>query len=69
MEEAADELEAFMVGYVRRGLLVQWPAIEVVGEVCLDDCRRDRCANRYGVDRHLVVARGDAEVSELALST
>jgi hypothetical protein len=36
VEEATDELEALVVGDVRRRLLGQWRAVEVVREICLD---------------------------------
>ena len=66
MEEAADELEAFVVGDVRRRLLVQRPAVQVVGQVRLDHGGRDSCAHRDGVDGHGDAARGPGEDAELA---
>ena len=68
MQEAADELEAFVVGYVCGRLLREWSTIEVVREVCLDHSRRDRSADRYRVDGHREVLGDlgkDAEVVEV----
>ena len=52
VEEAADELKAFVVRDVSSRLLCKWATVEVVREPCLDHCRRYRSPNRYRVDGH-----------------
>lgn len=51
-EEAADELEAFVVGNVCCGFLMQVFASEIMQQIRLDDCGCDRSAHRNSRDGH-----------------
>lgn len=66
MEKAADELEAFVIRDVCRGLLRKGSAIEVMREIGLNNRGRHSCAHRDGVDRHRDSGFRGAELSEVA---
>jgi hypothetical protein len=55
VQEAADELEALVVGDVCCRFLRERSAVEVMREICLDYCGRDCCTHRDGVDGHCEV--------------
>lgn len=65
VEKAADKLQALVIGYVRRRLLVQRPAIEVMRKIRLDDRGRDGRADGECCDRHCERREKYAEVSEV----
>ena len=54
LEELPDESEAFVVGYVGGGLVLEGPAVEEVGEVGLDDGGCDCRRHGEGVEGHLM---------------
>lgn len=67
VKEAADELEALVIGNVCGRLLLQRPAVEVVRDVRLDDDGGDGSAHGDGVDRHDGEAVEESGVRDLRI--